>query len=34
MTSTIPVEFRRSGGTTLLYLNDTNGTIGIGTNNP
>lgn len=34
MTSTIPVEFRRSGGSTLFYLDETNGRVGIGTTAP
>lgn len=34
MTSTIPVEFRRSGGSPLLYLDETNERIGIGTSSP
>lgn len=34
MTSTIPVEFRSSDGNTLLYLDETNERIGIGTNAP
>ena len=34
MTSTIPVEFKRSGGSTLLYLNETNGRVGLGTTTP
>ena len=34
MTSTIPVEFRTSGGSALLYLDETNGRTGIGTNAP
>lgn len=34
MTSTIPVEFRRSGGSTLLYLDETNGRVGVKTNSP
>lgn len=31
MTSTVPVEFRRSAGATLLYLDETSGTMGLGT---
>lgn len=34
MTSTIPVEFRRSGGSALLYLDETNGRVGIGDTTP
>lgn len=34
MTSTIPVEFRSSDGNTLLYLDETNERIGIGTASP
>ena len=34
MTSTIPVEFKTSDAHTLLYLNETNGRVGIGTTNP
>lgn len=34
MTSTIPVEFKTSGGTHLLYLDETNARIGVNTNNP
>ncbi len=32
MTSTIPVEFKTSGGSTLLYLDETNGVVGVLTN--
>ena len=34
MTSTIPVEFKRSGGASLLYLDETNGRVGLGTTAP
>lgn len=34
MTSTIPVEFKTSGGTHLLYLDESNARVGIGTNAP
>lgn len=34
MTSTIPIEFKRSGGTSLLYLDETNGFVGIGLTTP
>lgn len=34
MTSTIPVEFRASDASTLLYLDETNKRIGVGTNAP
>jgi len=34
MTSTIPVEFRSSDGNPILYLDETNERIGIGTNTP
>lgn len=34
MTSTIPVEFRTSGGSALLYLDETNARVGIGITTP
>lgn len=34
MTSTIPVDFKTSGGTHLWYLDETNGMIGVGTTSP
>lgn len=34
MTSTIPVEFRTSGGISLIYLDEANARVGIGTNSP
>ena len=34
MSSGVPVEYRTSGGSTLLYLDETNGRIGIGTSSP
>jgi len=34
MTSTVPVEFQTSGGGHLLYLDETNARVGVGTNSP
>ena len=34
MTSTVPVEFQKSGGGHLLYLDETNARVGVGTNSP
>lgn len=34
MTSGVPVNFQLSGGSSLLYLDETNGRIGVGTTNP